>query len=74
MDNSALWSSCRFFSNDPRYFSYASLKLGSTLDENMSSPRGFVAGGIGARVAARFDGDVGIGGEGERGVAGGSGD
>jgi len=38
----------------------------------MSSPRGLVAGGIGARGAARREGDIGKGGEGQR-VAGGSG-
>jgi hypothetical protein len=38
--------SSRLRSNAERYRSYASRKLRSTRDEKMSSPRGFVVGGI----------------------------
>lgn len=38
--------SSRLRSNAARYRSYASRKLRSTRDEKMSSPRGFVVGGI----------------------------
>ena len=60
-----------FRSNAARYLSYESLKVLSTLDEKMSSPRGLVLGGIvgiGTEEALRLDmgerdgdGDGGLG-------------
>ena len=46
---SSCFDSLRFFSQSERYFSYPSLYGALTFDKKMSSPRGFDAGGMGAR-------------------------
>jgi hypothetical protein len=54
----------RLLSKAPRYLSYASRKLRSTRDEKISSPRGFVVGGIdgiGTAEDERFPSRVGEG-------------
>lgn len=54
--------SFRLFSHSPRYRSYPSLNVALTLELKMSSPRGFCAGGIGARGTPRATGAAGGGG------------